>query len=72
MTIIPVNGTILVQQGCSHLNKLYEEAFLDTQESMHKAYEWASEITLSWHMETFALSMDEACAFLGISRPACQ
>jgi len=39
---------------------------------MHKAYEWASEITLSWHMETFALSMDEACAFLGISRPACQ
>ncbi|MFE0584861.1 helix-turn-helix domain-containing protein [Pantoea vagans] len=23
-------------------------------------------------METYALSMDEACAFLGISRPTCQ
>lgn len=49
MVIIPVNGTILVQQGCSHFNKLYEEAFPDTQDGMHKAYEWASEIALGWH-----------------------
>ena len=49
MTIIPVNGTLLVQQGCRLLNKLYEEAFPDNQEGMHDAIEWASQICIGWH-----------------------
>lgn len=49
MTIVPVNGTLFVQQGCRLLNKLYEEAFPDTEEGMHDAIEWASQICLGWH-----------------------
>lgn len=32
MTIVPVNGTILVQQGNREFNKLYEASFPDTKE----------------------------------------
>jgi hypothetical protein len=49
MTIIPVNGTLLVQQGCMRLNKLYEESFPDTKEGMKSAYEWATAISIGWH-----------------------
>lgn len=49
MTIIPVNGTLLVQQGCQKFGKLYEEAFPDTREGMKSAYEWANTIALGWH-----------------------
>ncbi|WP_130834304.1 DUF5444 family protein [[Erwinia] mediterraneensis] len=49
MTIIPVNGTILVQQGNREFNKLYEESFPDTKEGMNKAVMWASAISLGWH-----------------------
>ncbi|WP_312836674.1 DUF5444 family protein [Pantoea sp.] len=50
MTIIPVNGTILVQQGCRVFNKLYEESFPDTKEGMRAAVLWASEISLTFHV----------------------
>ncbi|WP_210453500.1 DUF5444 family protein [Pantoea ananatis] len=49
MTIIPVNGTILVQQPCLRLNKVYEESFPDTKAGMKDAYRWASVISLGWH-----------------------
>ena len=49
MTIVPVNGTILVQQGNREFNKLYEAAFPDTKEGMREAFKWASDIALGWH-----------------------
>ncbi|EAA7945693.1 protein kil [Salmonella enterica subsp. enterica] len=38
MTITPVNGTILVQQGNREFNKLYEKVFPDTKQGMSDAY----------------------------------
>ncbi|MDU5828528.1 MAG: DUF5444 family protein [Mixta calida] len=49
MTIIPVNGTIFVQQGCRLLNRLYEASFPDNEEGMREAIEWASQICVGWH-----------------------
>lgn len=49
MNIIPVNGTVLVQQGCLRLNKVYEASFPDSKEGMKAAYDWASTIALGWH-----------------------
>lgn len=49
MTILPVNGTILVQQGNREFNKLYEESFPDTTEGLNSAYWWAWEIAMGWH-----------------------
>lgn len=49
MTITPANGALLIRQGCSQLNKLYEEEFPDTKDGIHRAYAWASEIALGWH-----------------------
>ncbi|EPO1082274.1 DUF5444 family protein [Cronobacter dublinensis] len=49
MTIVPVNGTILVQQGNREFNKLYEAAFPDTDDGRHSAYEWAWEIAMGWN-----------------------
>lgn len=48
MTIVPVNGTIYVSQGNRDFNKMYENAFPDTEEGMKKAYEWARVIALGW------------------------
>lgn len=49
MIIIPVNGTILVQQGNREFNKLYEASFPDTKEGMNKAVMWAGAIAAGWH-----------------------
>ncbi|EHE9225998.1 hypothetical protein IFW15_002006 [Salmonella enterica] len=38
MTITPVNGIILVQQGNREFNKLYEKVFPDTKQGMSDAY----------------------------------
>lgn len=43
MTITPVNGTILVQQGNREFNKLYEKVFPDTKQGMSDAYTWADD-----------------------------
>lgn len=51
MTILPVNGTILVQQGNREFNKLYEASFPDTKEGMKSAVSWACEIALGWNDE---------------------
>lgn len=48
MTIVPVNGTILVQQGNREFNKLYEASFPDTKEGNSAAYAWASSIAMGW------------------------
>ncbi|EBB2063673.1 protein kil [Salmonella enterica] len=48
MTITPVNGTILVQQGNREFNKLYEKVFPDTKQGMSDAYTWAAGIALGW------------------------
>jgi hypothetical protein len=48
MTIVPVNGTILVQQGNKQFNKLYEKAFPDTKEGCSDAFKWAAGIALGW------------------------
>lgn len=49
MTILPVNGTVLVQQPCERLGKLYEASFPDNKAGMHEAYLWAAEIALGFH-----------------------
>lgn len=49
MTILPVNGTVLVQQGNRDFNKLYEASFPDTKEGLKSAYSWAWEIAMGWH-----------------------
>ncbi|EKK3986123.1 DUF5444 family protein [Cronobacter sakazakii] len=49
MVILPVNGTILVQQGNREFNKVYESAFPDTVDGRHSAYEWAWEIAMGWN-----------------------
>jgi hypothetical protein len=51
MVILPVNGTILVQQGNRDFNKLYEASFPDTKEGMKSAVSWAWEIALGWNDE---------------------
>lgn len=43
MTITPVNGTIIVQQGNREFNKLYEKVFPDTKQGMSDAYTWADD-----------------------------
>ncbi|MER1974554.1 DUF5444 family protein [Pseudocitrobacter faecalis] len=48
MTIVPVNGTILVQQGNREFNKLYEKSFPDTKQGVADAYMWAAGISLGW------------------------
>ncbi|MDU7377892.1 MAG: DUF5444 family protein [Enterobacteriaceae bacterium] len=48
MTIVPVNGTVLVQQGNRDFNKLYEKSFPDNAQGMKEAYAWASSIALGW------------------------
>jgi len=48
MTIVPVNGTILVQQGNREFNKLYEASFPDTKDGNSAAYAWASSIAMGW------------------------
>ncbi|ELK3862967.1 DUF5444 family protein [Salmonella enterica] len=48
MTITPVNGTILVQQGNREFNKLYEKVFPDTKQGMSDAYTWTAGIALGW------------------------
>lgn len=48
MTIAPVNGNILVQQGNREFNKLYEKSFPDTKEGISEAYLWAAGIDLGW------------------------
>lgn len=49
MTIVPVNGTILVQQGNREFKKLYEESFPNTKDGWKDAAWWAWEIAMGWH-----------------------
>lgn len=49
MVILPVNGTVLVQQGNKDFKKLYEESFPDTTDGLKSAYRWAFEIAMGWH-----------------------